>query len=394
MLKGKESEESIKSFSNIVAEKLTEYFVDASKPLVKNIKEIVISVIILLRSVRGWYGRMTLMGIARCLQTEGSVKSRYKRLERFLTNELFQVDKMVSGLYSMVGDQAIDGMIPTLIDQTDMSGVQVISASVPYQGRALPFAMVTFEYENIRDSQNKIEKDFFALLEQKVGEGRSLVFIMDRGYAQADYIESFSEKQQLYVIRACSNVIVEYMYKGKYRRTNLQRLPYKQGRAIRYKNVKYHNKRKVVVDVVKYCKKGFKEPWILIVPADSENRMPSSLVVELYRSRMDIEVKFRDFKSMLGLRGLKLKVSRAAKIARLLVCIAIVYILFLILGNCELAQQFRKEIEVLRSKKRHGTRRTLSILTIAIFLISDSYLLDLPNLFTLLSSLIRSSFFS
>ena len=167
MLKGKESEESIKSFGSIVADKLTEYFVDASKPLVKNIKEIVISVIILLRSARGWYGRMTLMGIARCLQTEGSVKSRYKRLERFLTNELFQVDNMVSGLYSMVGDQAIDGMIPTLIDQTDMSGVQVISASVPYQGRALPFAMVTFVYENISDSQNKIEKDFFCIVRTK-----------------------------------------------------------------------------------------------------------------------------------------------------------------------------------------------------------------------------------
>lgn len=46
MLKGKESEESIKSFGSIVVEKLTEYFVDASKPVVKNIKEIVISVII------------------------------------------------------------------------------------------------------------------------------------------------------------------------------------------------------------------------------------------------------------------------------------------------------------------------------------------------------------
>lgn len=60
-------------------------------------------------------------------------------------------------------------MIPTLIDQTDMLGVQVISASVPYQGRSLPFAMVTLEYENNRDSQTKIEKDFFALLEQEVG---------------------------------------------------------------------------------------------------------------------------------------------------------------------------------------------------------------------------------
>lgn len=121
----------------------------------------------------------------------------------------------------MVRGKGVDGIIPVLIDQTNMSGVQVISASVPYEGRVLPFAMTTFEYENIIYSQNKTEKDFFSLLEEKFGKEESLVFIMDRGYAQANYIELFNEKRQLYLIRACGNVIVEYMYKGKLRRAGV-----------------------------------------------------------------------------------------------------------------------------------------------------------------------------
>lgn len=89
MLKREESEESLNDISNILAEKLMDYFRDISRPVMKNIKEIVIGVIILLRCARGWYGRMTLMGNGRCLRAEGSTKSRYKRLDGFLTNESF-----------------------------------------------------------------------------------------------------------------------------------------------------------------------------------------------------------------------------------------------------------------------------------------------------------------
>jgi hypothetical protein len=380
-------------FSNALGEKLSDHFINMSKPVIKNIKEIIIALVLLLRTSRGWYGRMTLSGIARCMHTKGSIKAKYKRLDRFLTSESFQVNKTALAIFTMIEDKADAAMPAILIDQTDMSGVQVITASIPYQGRALPFALTTFEYENINYSQNKTEKDFFVLLQAALGNTKNSIFIMDRGYAQADYLSFFNETKQLYLIRACHNVMIEYIYRSKPKRVTLGRLRYRQGKPIRYSNVKYHNKQKVPVDVVIYYEKGFKEPWYLIVPPGSEEIMSSSLVVNLYRSRMNIEVKFRDFKSMLGLRGLKLKVSRAEKLARLLVCIALTYIILLLLGCCDLAKQFQKQFEVLRSKKRHGTRKTLSILTVALFMTSDSYLLTLSNLLTLLTSIISSSFF-
>ena len=215
---------------------------------------------------------------------------------------------------------------------------------------------------------------------------------MDRGYADVKYISVFNEEGQLYIIRGCSNVIVEYTVgDGKRRRIGLGRLPHREGVAKRYRNVIYHDQQKERVDVIVYRGKGFKEPWFLIVPPDCENILATKEVVEWYRSRMRIEVKFRDFKSCLGLRGLKLEVAKAEKMERLLVCLAIAYVLLIIMGDSSLAHQLRKDIEVLRRKRRHGTRRSLSVLTVALYMATDSFLLSLSNLMNLLSSLIRGA---
>ena len=127
------------------------------------------------------------------------------------------------------------------------------------------------------------------------------------------------------------------------------------------------------------------------MPPGVEEILPTEQVVEWYRLRMRIEVKFRDFKSCLGVRGLKLKVDKAEKIGRLLICMAIAYVLLIVMGDSDLARQLRKRIEVLRKRRRHGTRRTLSVLSMALFMATDSFLLTLSNLMALLASILSSS---
>ncbi len=104
--------------------------------------------------------------------------------------------------------------------------MQVIAASIAAHGRALPLAFTTFEYETIDFSQNKIERDFFISLQRSIGKQVCLVFIMDRGYAKSEHIEIFNETKQLYIIRACSNVIVELSIRNKikniFRKVTLQ----------------------------------------------------------------------------------------------------------------------------------------------------------------------------
>jgi hypothetical protein len=65
---------------------------------------------------------------------------------------------------------------------------------------------------------------------------------------------------------------------------------------------------------------------------------------------------------------------------RLLTGLTLSYILLLALGPSRLAQQLRRRIEVLRRRARHGTRRTLSPLSLALIVASDPLLLSFLNL--------------
>jgi len=100
---------------------------------------------------------------------------------------------------------------------------------------------------------------------------------------------------------------------------------------------------------------------------------------------MNIEVTFRDFKSHLGLRGLSLRVRKGERLDRLLGALVLAYILLLVLGMSEIGKSLQKRIEILRSKARHGTRKTLSVLTISLFALSDSFLLTRDNLINILT---------
>jgi len=176
-----------------------------------------------------------------------------------------------------------------------------------------------------------------------------------------------------------------YTEKGKTYQRSLARLKYSLGKPRRYRSCLYQGKREIEVDVVLYRERNFKEPWFLLLPSGQEDILPSERVVELYRRRMNIEVTFRDFESHLGLRGLSLRVRKGERLDRLLGVMILAYILLLVLGVSEIGRSLRDKIEILRPKARHGTRKTLSVLTISLFAISDTFLLVRHNLVTILT---------
>jgi len=142
------------------------------------------------------------------------------------------------------------------------------------------------------------------------------------------------------------------------------------GRASRHSNVAYQDTAQEPVDVVVFHDPGFKEPWFILVPAGSEAQLPTNDVVQLYRERMHIELTFRDWKTHLGVRGLRLEVDPAPRLGRLLLALSIAYIIAVLLGAGEIAARIRAHSEVLRSTPRHGTRRRLSALSIGILALS------------------------
>jgi hypothetical protein len=256
-----------------------------------------------------------------------------------------------------------------ILDQTKSGSAQAILAALPYAGRVLPLACYTFAYpltEPAIKSQNQLEHIFLLDTETSLPRGVMAIWIADRAYARSLLLQQSEQEQRPYIVRGRKETIITCQG----RRMKLGHLHAPPRKALRYQNVLYHAHRKVQVDVIVYYDSTYREPWYLLVPVAFRNLLETDLVVDLYRERMQIEQSFRDFKTHLGLRGLNLQIDIAPRMGRLLLTFCLAYILCILLGESSLGQQARRGFEIPRRTARHGTRRTLSALSIAMLILS------------------------
>ena len=334
-----------------------------------NLAVLTVSFLRVLGAARSGHGRLSLGSLFRVLPTRGTPHSREKRLHRFLKNPRLDPRGVTDGLARLICGRRGRGLWPILFDQTKAGATQALLAGVPFEGRTLPLAVYTFDYpwqEKTARSQNQLEEIFLADLETALPEGIQPVWIGDRGYARAALLRHCNQLQRLYILRGRAGTRVEYQGKS----CKLGELPGSSKRAVRFRNVRYHARQCVPVDVVAYHDPQFQEPWWLLVPPDCRDLLPTKTVVGLYRERMRVEQSFRDFKTHLGLRGLQLQVQVAERTGRLLLAFCIAYCFALILGASPEAEQARPDLEIPRRQPRHGTCRTLSVLTLSLLMLA------------------------
>ncbi len=318
------------------------------------------------RGARSGHGGLTLCALSRTLPLDEPEKVRSKRLYRLLRNPSLDGTEMTPLLVRLALGAHPHGWIPIVVDQTTIRGTQVIMAGVRVAHRVLPVAFVCFQYETIHKSQNILEQSLFLLIASCLPPGCKPVFILDRGYARASLLTQLRRLNIPFVVRGRRTTIVRV--DGQ--RRSLGRLRRRAGHARRYVHATYQDTAQEPVDIVVFHDRTFKEPWFLLVPADSAAHLPTDDIVALYRERMHIELTFRDWKTHLGVRGLRLEVDAAPRLGRLLLALSLAYILAVLLGAGPLAAPVRAYAEVLRSTPRHGTRRRLSALSIGILALS------------------------
>ena len=338
----------------------------------RNLALLTVAMLLVFRAVRGGYGRLSLSALARSLPSAGDLAVKYKRLLRFLANKHFGAETMVPELAPLVVGRVKHRLVPVLVDQTDIAGVPTLMAGVIHRGRVLPIGFTCFAYRQLRRSQNTLETAFFQLLLASLPPGARPVFTADRQYGRGQLLLALNELGQLFILRGKGKVIL--WQDG--RRRMMRHFRCAPGTPVRYGNLVYREDGVTTVDLIVYFEPGFKQVWYLLVPAGSEAALPTRQVVNLYRSRMQIEQGFRDWKTHLGVRGLKLQKDVALRLPRLLLALAIAYICVLLLGASAWAEPYRRRFETLRRRPRHGTRRTLSVLTFAM------QLLGAPDLLT------------
>lgn len=351
------------------------YFGCLRRPVRKNLTRLTGAFLRLAQSVRFGYGGLHLTSVARVLPGGKKFKSSYKWLGRFLQCKYFDPSSLAECLLALILGKKPPPWVIVLVDQTTVDGVQVVNAAIPFQGRAVPVAWVDFEYPwktLAPPSQNTVERYLLTWLGLAIPHRVRLILVFDRGYARVELIKDLNQGQQPFLIRARSKVIVQAEVRGRRQRLSLGRLPHRSGQARRYRHVLYQSEKAEPVDVVVYRERGFEQPWFLLVPPDSEAWLPTEQVVQLYRQRMQIEHCFRDWKSHLGLRGLHLQVRKPERLLRLLMGFTLAYLLVLLLGQSPFAQRLRPFFEQTRCRARHGTEKVLSVLSIALYLLSDA----------------------
>lgn len=325
----------------------------------RNLAYLSLAVLCTLGSIRSGNGRLSLSALARALGTPGTQKTRYKRLGRFLNNKHFNPEEMVPALVNVTVGARARGLVPVLVDQTDIGGTPTVLAGVIHRGRVLPIAFTCLDYAKLRRSQNSLETALLTLVKASLPEDARPIFTADRAYGRYQLIQALNALGQLYVLRCKRNVVL--WQDG--RKCFPKDFHAGWGAPVRYRNLRYRQHGQEPVDLIVVRERGFKEPWYLLVPPGSDATLPTADVVRTYRSRMQIEQGFRDWKTHLGVRGLKLESNRAVRLARLLLALAVAYICLLLIGSDPSVQKRRLRFETLRRKARHGTRRTLSVLS-------------------------------
>jgi hypothetical protein len=332
--------------------------------ILKNIALVTYALVTLFHGARGGNGWLSKAALARCLPLGTGPKEREQRLYRFLANIRLTPELLIPLHVALACGTKLRERLPMILDQTTIRGIETLLLGVVFEGRVLPIAFSCFMEKWIHKSQNILEHSLIlAAMSCFPVEFRPLL-ILDRGYARVALLIQLRQEGIPFLCRAKRSVMVYLNAKGK----TLGRFKIRPGQLARY-SVLYHSQKKEPLDLIIYFGKGYKEPWYLLVPSGTS--LTAQEIVQLYSKRMSIEQGFRDWKTHLGVRGLIFYGDNPApRLTRLLLAFSLSYLLCLALGSTEEAQAVRAFVEIKRFKPRHGTRRTLSVLSIGILRLS------------------------
>jgi hypothetical protein len=334
--------------------------------LLKNISLVTYALITLFHGARGGNGWLSKAALARCLPLGTGPKEREQRLYRFLDNSHLTPEILIPLHVALACGTKLKERLPLILDQTTIRGIETLLVGLVFEGRVLPIAFSCFMKRFIHKSQNILEHSLILATMSCFPTEFCPFLILDRGYARVNLFVHLRKEGIPFLCRAKKSVMVYRA--GHTQGETLGRFKIRPGQLLRYR-VLYHSQKKEALDLILYFGKGYQEPWYLLVPSGTS--LTAQQIVDLYAKRMSIEQGFRDWKTHLGVRGLIFfGTDPSPRLTRLLLAFSLSYLLCLALGSTQAALTVRSFVEIERHRPRHGTTRTLSVLSIGILRLS------------------------
>lgn len=274
-------------------------------------------------------GRVSLSEIGRRLTGDTLAKSRIQRTYRFTSNRRVIVSDVMQGVIRHLRRRKRKKPLLIALDWTEIRNFHTLMAAIVMKGRAVPLLWASYEEWIFHKSQNNLEEGLLHLLQTLLPEGQRIILLADRGFGRTELARSCQRLGLRYIIRIRPDVWIESRsFRGK-----LLDFPVKKGTCRLLANVRFRKENPVQQHVVVRWKPGLPkkrdEPWFLMTDL---NRSALSLS-EQYGKRMTIEELFRDDKNRRNGWALRhTKLTKPERIDRLLLILALAYILLVGLG--------------------------------------------------------------
>ena len=271
--------------------------------------------------------RVSLANIGRQM-LGGGVKHQIKRCWRFCANERVETADAMRGVLKRALRQRKRPLIVSL-DWTDIKSFQTLMASVVFKGRSVPvcWSSCTKHVYDGHKSRNAFEEGLLLVLRSMIPAGQKVILLADRGFGRTELARFCQRHKFSYVIRIESDVWVTCAGPGGHE-GDLFDYPVKKGVCKLLRAVEYRKHDPVTQNVVVRWVRGLPakrdECWFLM----SSLTAGPARISRLYGQRMTIEELFRDHKSKRNGWSLRdTKITRADRLDRLLLILAVAYLL-------------------------------------------------------------------
>lgn len=261
----------------------------------------------------------------------GRAKHQIKRCWRFVANERVEPSCAMEGVVRALVRKRRKKPLLVALDWVDLRGFNTLVAAAVLRGRSVPLCWASCEGHAYggHKSRNAFEESLLLVLRSMVPQEVKVVILADRGFGRAELARFCQLHGPSYVIRVKSDVWVRCAsYDG-----NLFDYPVSKGVCKLLRGVAYRKHRPVKQNVVVRWVRGLPaerdECWFLMTDLDAG----PARISRLYRQRMTVEELFRDHKSKRNGWGLRdTLVSTADRLDRLLLVLALAYVLLVGLG--------------------------------------------------------------
>lgn len=277
----------------------------------------------------------------------GKKKHATKQIDRLLSNQGISVWDLSEKWVPYVIGKQLEIMVAldwsTFADDKQlMLSLNILTS----KGIATPLLWKTVDKTQLKFNRAHYEDQLLSRLKDTLPQGVKVTVVADRGFADKKFFQFLAEELKFnYIIRIKSNTTI-ICDKNKLKAS--ERL-LRDGRILSLKKAKITLEEYEVGNFISVQDKGMKAAWFLVTNTD----FPPRLVINLYSKRWKIEPYFRDLKDgRFGYGLTQTHIKSCDRRDRLMLILAISYLLLIILGQAGENIGFDKKLKVNTVKTR------------------------------------------